>query len=265
MRRRRSAPGRPPRSRRSPARRSPCSPTTTRWRRSGPTRWIRAAVSPRRWPDASKAAVKRRPWRVSWGLRSRAYVEVVQGTDGQFPAGVDDVRRPVKFQAAARRSGYLVSTSRLAAAAVIDGSSSCRMVCCVVDPPNRRVRRAVRRPPHRPPERPSTSRRSRRSRSHARAAPRSPRCGPRNQLAAGAAAPKGQRNTNPGHSFILRGRTHPEWPGRHFYARVISIAHRLPIRPSPAFVVGGGARGGDDGRLPRRGQICPPGVPAAPR
>ena len=102
-----------------------------------------------------------------------------------------------------------------------------------------------------------------RSRSHARAAPRSPRCRPRNELAAGAAAPEGQRNTKPGHSFILRGRIHPEWPGRQFYARVISIAHGLPIRPSPAFVVGGGARGGDDRRLPRRGQICPPGVPAA--
>ena len=64
-RRRRSVPGRPPRSPRSPARRAACSPTTTRWPRSGPTRWIRAAARSRRRPDASKAAAKRRRWRVS--------------------------------------------------------------------------------------------------------------------------------------------------------------------------------------------------------
>lgn len=38
------AAGRPRRSRQPPAWCLPCSPTTTRWRLSGPTRWIRSAV-----------------------------------------------------------------------------------------------------------------------------------------------------------------------------------------------------------------------------
>jgi NTE family protein len=43
----------------------PCSPMTIRWRPSGPTCWIRVVGSARRWPDASKAAAKRRPSRAS--------------------------------------------------------------------------------------------------------------------------------------------------------------------------------------------------------
>lgn len=43
-RRRPLAAGRPRRSRQPPAWCLPCSPTTTRWRLSGPTRWIRSAV-----------------------------------------------------------------------------------------------------------------------------------------------------------------------------------------------------------------------------
>ena len=58
--RRRSARGRWPRSRPSPAARSPCSPTATRWRLSGPMRWIHAAASPRRRPDASKDGARLR-------------------------------------------------------------------------------------------------------------------------------------------------------------------------------------------------------------
>ena len=56
---RRSATGRPPRSRPSTAPCSRCSPTTTRWRRSGPTCWIRAVASARPWPDVSRVAARR--------------------------------------------------------------------------------------------------------------------------------------------------------------------------------------------------------------
>jgi hypothetical protein len=50
-----------------------------------------------------------------------------------------------------------------------------------------------------------------------------------------------------------------------FRAHMISIAHPFEAAagPSPAFVVGGSARGGDHRRLPRQGQVCPPGIPAA--
>src|SRR5579875_1135696 len=59
--RRRSATGPPPRSRPSAARRTAYSPTASRSRRSGPTRWTRAAAPRRRWPGVRRGDARR--WR----------------------------------------------------------------------------------------------------------------------------------------------------------------------------------------------------------
>ena len=93
MRRRRSGPGRPPRSPPSAAGRSLCSPTTTRWRPLVPIRWIRAAASARRWRDARRAAGKPR--------RSRGFLASDQAAGPSSPLD----RGPLRLVGVQHRSG----------------------------------------------------------------------------------------------------------------------------------------------------------------